>query len=127
MQYARCPSREIHQQEDDRSTRMLLRRAHSAAHKPCGAHIFKTRGRCEKVCIPPWASDLDAISSSKSKALDLSLASLAMRSTAVLLTVTSLAASALAATYSLRDSFVGHSFLSGFSHEAIDDPTHGRV
>ena len=33
----------------------------------------------------------------------------------------------LAATYSLDDNFVGTSFLSGFTHEAIPDPTNGRV
>ncbi|RPD81602.1 2 beta-glucanase [Lentinus tigrinus ALCF2SS1-7] len=50
-----------------------------------------------------------------------------MRSTAVLFTLSSLAASAWAATYPLKDSFFGEGFLSGFSHEAISDPTHGRV
>ncbi|KAI0698253.1 putative laminarinase [Cytidiella melzeri] len=34
---------------------------------------------------------------------------------------------ALAATYGLSDNFVGASFLSGFVHEAIADPTGGRV
>ncbi|KAF8761258.1 glycoside hydrolase family 16 protein [Rhizoctonia solani] len=32
-----------------------------------------------------------------------------------------------AATYSVTDTFIGSSFLSGFTHEAIADPTHGRV
>lgn len=38
-----------------------------------------------------------------------------------------LATNALGATYSLTDNFVGSSFLSGFSFQAIADPTHGRV
>ncbi|TBU64642.1 2 beta-glucanase [Dichomitus squalens] len=50
-----------------------------------------------------------------------------MRSTAALLAVSSLVTSALGATYPLKDSFVGEGFLSGFVHEAIADPTHGRV
>ncbi|KAH9945470.1 endo-beta-glucanase [Epithele typhae] len=33
----------------------------------------------------------------------------------------------LAAQYSLADSYQGAGFLSGFSHEDIPDPTHGRV
>ncbi|KDQ51418.1 glycoside hydrolase family 16 protein [Jaapia argillacea MUCL 33604] len=39
----------------------------------------------------------------------------------------SLLPSALAATYSLSDNYVGESFLTGFTHEAIVDPTNGRV
>lgn len=35
--------------------------------------------------------------------------------------------SALAASYTLSDNFVGSGFLSGFEHEAIADPTNGRV
>ncbi|OJT14334.1 hypothetical protein TRAPUB_9125 [Trametes pubescens] len=50
-----------------------------------------------------------------------------MRSTAALFAVSTLVSSALAATYPLKDSFVGQGFLSGFSHQAIPDPTHGRV
>ncbi|KDN37767.1 hypothetical protein RSAG8_09922, partial [Rhizoctonia solani AG-8 WAC10335] len=34
---------------------------------------------------------------------------------------------ARAATYTVSDSFIGTSFLNGFTHEAIADPTHGRV
>ncbi|KAH7344535.1 putative laminarinase [Rhizoctonia solani] len=34
---------------------------------------------------------------------------------------------AQAATYTVSDTFIGSSFLSGFTHEAIADPTHGRV
>lgn len=34
---------------------------------------------------------------------------------------------AIAATYSLSDNYVGTSFLSAFTHEAIADPTDGRV
>ncbi|CAE6526974.1 unnamed protein product [Rhizoctonia solani] len=34
---------------------------------------------------------------------------------------------ARAATYSVSDTFIGSSFLNGFTHEAIADPTHGRV
>ena len=33
----------------------------------------------------------------------------------------------LAATYDIEDSYVGSGFLGGFVHEAISDPTHGRV
>ncbi|KAI0759554.1 laminarinase [Trametes elegans] len=35
--------------------------------------------------------------------------------------------SGLGATYSQSDSYQGSSFLQGFSHQAISDPTHGRV
>lgn len=34
---------------------------------------------------------------------------------------------AFAATYSLSDSYVGQDFLTKFTHEAIADPTKGRV
>ena len=34
---------------------------------------------------------------------------------------------AFASTYSLADTYVGTDFLSKFTHEAINDPTHGRV
>ena len=34
---------------------------------------------------------------------------------------------ALGAAYTLSDNFVGTGFLSGFEHEAIADPTNGRV
>lgn len=50
-----------------------------------------------------------------------------MRSTAVLFAVSALVSSALGATYPKKDAFVGKDFLTGFSHEAIADPTHGRV
>ena len=30
-------------------------------------------------------------------------------------------------TFTLSDTYQGSGFLSGFSHEAISDPTHGRV
>lgn len=39
----------------------------------------------------------------------------------------SLIATVRAATYSLSDNIVGTDFLSAFTHEAIADPTHGRV
>ncbi|TFK94501.1 glycoside hydrolase family 16 protein [Polyporus arcularius HHB13444] len=45
----------------------------------------------------------------------------------MLIALTAVAAPALAATYSQADSFSGHGFLSGFTHEANPDPTHGRV
>jgi hypothetical protein len=34
---------------------------------------------------------------------------------------------ALAGTYNILDTFIGPSFLTGFDHQAIADPTHGRV
>ncbi|RDX44811.1 laminarinase [Lentinus brumalis] len=43
------------------------------------------------------------------------------------LTLACIVAPALGATYGLVDNFVGSSFLSGFQHQAIGDPTHGRV
>ncbi|KAJ3477504.1 hypothetical protein NLI96_g10422 [Meripilus lineatus] len=43
------------------------------------------------------------------------------------LVLASLATSALATTYSLTDNHVGKDFLSTFTHQAIADPTHGRV
>ena len=50
---------------------------------------------------------------------------LAMRSYLALLAA--LLPCALADTYTLSDNYVGSSFLSQFVHEAIADPTHGRV
>ena len=44
-----------------------------------------------------------------------------------LLLLASLAASALGATYTQSDSHQGNGFLKSFQHEAIADPTHGRV
>ena len=41
--------------------------------------------------------------------------------------ITSLLSLVSATTYTLSDNFVGTGFLSGFTHEAISDPTHGRV
>ncbi|KAG9100379.1 hypothetical protein FRC07_010416 [Ceratobasidium sp. 392] len=47
---------------------------------------------------------------------------------ALSLAVTAAAASlAQAATYTVSDTFIGSSFLTGFDHQAIADPTHGRV
>ncbi|KAB5592242.1 Endo-1,3(4)-beta-glucanase [Ceratobasidium theobromae] len=34
---------------------------------------------------------------------------------------------ARAATYTVSDTFIGSSFLTGFNHESIPDPTHGRT
>ena len=34
---------------------------------------------------------------------------------------------ALADIYSISDTYIGKDFLTGFVHEAIGDPTHGRV
>lgn len=45
----------------------------------------------------------------------------------VAIALLSLTAQALGATYGQTDSYVGSGFLSGFSFEAIADPTHGRV
>ncbi|KAG8960026.1 hypothetical protein FRC03_007139 [Tulasnella sp. 419] len=39
----------------------------------------------------------------------------------------SVATSVHAATYAVSDTFIGTGFLNGFTHEAIADPTHGRV
>ncbi|TFK92165.1 glycoside hydrolase family 16 protein [Polyporus arcularius HHB13444] len=50
-----------------------------------------------------------------------------MRSTAALFTLSAVVSSALGATYPVKDSFVGQDFLTGFVHQAIADPTHGRV
>ncbi|KAI5122150.1 hypothetical protein M0805_000797 [Coniferiporia weirii] len=46
---------------------------------------------------------------------------------AALLSGSPLLASATGAVWTLKDSFVGEGFLSGFNFEAIADPTHGRV
>ncbi|KZT18498.1 glycoside hydrolase family 16 protein [Neolentinus lepideus HHB14362 ss-1] len=43
------------------------------------------------------------------------------------LALLSFASSALAATYGLSDNHVGSDFLTSFTHETIQDPTHGRV
>ncbi|EJF56125.1 endo-beta-glucanase [Dichomitus squalens LYAD-421 SS1] len=50
-----------------------------------------------------------------------------MSATRALLTLACLVAPALGATYAQTDSYQGSDFLSGFTHEAIADPTHGRV
>ncbi|KAH9927491.1 2 beta-glucan [Epithele typhae] len=50
-----------------------------------------------------------------------------MRSTAALFALSTLVSSVLGATYPLKDKFVGEDFFTGFSHQAIADPTHGRV
>ncbi|KAG8960023.1 hypothetical protein FRC03_007136 [Tulasnella sp. 419] len=42
-------------------------------------------------------------------------------------TLASLTPSVMAATYGVSDTFIGRGFLDGFVHEAITDPTHGRV
>ena len=44
-----------------------------------------------------------------------------------LLVLASLGVGALGATYSQSDSHTGTGFLKSFTHEAISDPTHGRV
>lgn len=44
-----------------------------------------------------------------------------------ILAAVALTPGALSATYQISDTFIGTSFLDGFSHEAISDPTHGRV
>ena len=62
-----------------------------------------------------------------SHSLTISLHLLIMRSTAALFAVSTLFSSALGATYNIKDSFVCESFLTGFTHQAIADPTHGRV
>jgi hypothetical protein len=48
-------------------------------------------------------------------------------STAASFFALSLARQAAAATYKLSDNYVGPSFLTGFTHEAIPDPTAGTV
>ncbi|OBZ78872.1 hypothetical protein A0H81_00340 [Grifola frondosa] len=48
-------------------------------------------------------------------------------STAALFLVSSFVSAALGATYNVQDTFIGQDFLTGFSHQAIPDPTHGRV
>ncbi|KZT36648.1 endo-1,3(4)-beta-glucanase [Sistotremastrum suecicum HHB10207 ss-3] len=52
---------------------------------------------------------------------------MASRLSAVFVSLVLAVTSVRAATYSLKDNFVGSSFLTGFTHEAIADPTHGRV
>ena len=43
------------------------------------------------------------------------------------LLLTSLTLPANCIEYTIRDTYVGEGFLSGFTHQAISDPTHGRV
>ncbi|KAG8909551.1 hypothetical protein FRC00_009893 [Tulasnella sp. 408] len=50
-----------------------------------------------------------------------------MRSTLSFLATLFAAQGTLAATYNILDTFIGPSFLTGFDHQAIADPTHGRV
>lgn len=38
----------------------------------------------------------------------------------------SLSSVVLGEVYTLTDNFVGDNFLTGFDHQAIEDPTHGR-
>lgn len=49
------------------------------------------------------------------------------RTFGALLFVSSLVAGSLAATYTLSDNYVGADFLTAFEHQAIADPTNGRV
>lgn len=44
-----------------------------------------------------------------------------------ILLLAGLASGALGATYTQSDSHTGDGFLKSFAHEAISDPTHGRV
>lgn len=50
-----------------------------------------------------------------------------MHATSALVVLASLAAGVFGATYTQSDSHQGAEFLSSFTHEAIADPTHGRV
>lgn len=50
-----------------------------------------------------------------------------MHARSALLVLVSLAVNVLGATYSLSDSYEGSGFNSGFTYEAIADPTNGRV
>jgi hypothetical protein len=50
-----------------------------------------------------------------------------MKTLSLLTSLALASASTVATAYSLVDNYVGSSFLSGFVHEAIADPTHGRV
>ena len=68
-----------------------------------------------------WRGRLSpALSSSWSSAHRL----LSMRSFAI---AAALLPSVYAATYSVADTYVGTDFLNSWTHEAIADPTHGRV
>lgn len=49
------------------------------------------------------------------------------RTLCALLFVSSLVSGSLAATYTLSDNYVGTDFLTAFEHQAIADPTNGRV
>lgn len=50
-----------------------------------------------------------------------------MASLRALLLLATLVVPTLGATYNLVDTYQGAGFLSGFTHQAIADPTHGRV
>ena len=50
-----------------------------------------------------------------------------MFSRGALLSLAYLLTTALAGTWKQADSYSGKSFLSGFNHMTIADPTHGRV
>ena len=50
-----------------------------------------------------------------------------MASSRALLLLATLVVPTLGATYNLVDTYQGAGFLSGFTHQAIADPTHGRV
>jgi hypothetical protein len=41
--------------------------------------------------------------------------------------VAALLGSVQGARYNVQDTFIGRTFLDGFEHDAIPDPTHGRV
>ena len=45
----------------------------------------------------------------------------------IVLGLTAIAVPVLGATYSISESYQGSDFLNGFHHQAISDPTHGRV
>lgn len=52
---------------------------------------------------------------------------LTMFASRTLFALSTLVVSALGATYSQTDSHQGDGFLKSFTHQAIADPTHGRV
>ena len=97
----------------------------------CCAHAIQSRLSYIKALIMSRCSS-DPVDFTPTRILSSSFNSssiftLTMRSTAALFAISALFPSAFAATYNLKDSFVGESFLSGFTHQAIADPTHGRV
>lgn len=90
---------------------------------------FSCQSQDSRAERPPYKKHLRICSINRQLSCTLSNLALdfTMRSAIFTLAATALFPSALAATYGLTDNYIGSSFLSTFTWEAIADPTAGRV